>query len=72
MSHYEGVILRVGTHRTMTESNRGAESAVEAARILESMGTRKNMTAVKDALCVLEREVAPVVFALEKIAKEAL
>lgn len=56
----------------MTESNRGAESAVEAARILESMGTRKNMTAVKDALCVLEREVAPVVFALEKIAKEAL
>lgn len=48
----------------------GAKSAVEAARILESMGQQEQLEGVKEALCVLEREMALVSFALEGIAKE--
>jgi HPt (histidine-containing phosphotransfer) domain-containing protein len=48
----------------------GAKSAVEAARILESMGQQEELEGVNEALCVLEREMALVSFALEGIAKE--
>jgi HPt (histidine-containing phosphotransfer) domain-containing protein len=47
----------------------GAESAVEAARVLESMGKLGKLEGVREAFCVLEREIALVSFALEEIAK---
>jgi HPt (histidine-containing phosphotransfer) domain-containing protein len=50
----------------------GAKSAVEAARILESMGREEKLEGVHEALSVLEREMAVVLFALEGIAKEAV
>jgi two-component system sensor histidine kinase/response regulator len=49
----------------------GAKAAVEAAGILESMGKQANLEGVEEALSVLEREMALVLFALEEIAKEA-
>ena len=52
-------------------SSFGANSAVEAARILESMGKQEKLEGVNEALFVLEREMALVLFALEEIAKEA-
>lgn len=52
-------------------SSFGANSAVEAARILESMGKQKKLEGVNEALCVLEREMALVLFALGEIAREA-
>jgi HPt (histidine-containing phosphotransfer) domain-containing protein len=48
----------------------GAQSAVEAAQILESMGRQDKLEGVNEALCVLDREMALVLFALEEIAKE--
>jgi HPt (histidine-containing phosphotransfer) domain-containing protein len=48
-----------------------AKSAVEAARILESMGKEEKLEGINEALCVLEREMALVLFALEAIGKEA-
>ena len=48
----------------------GAKSAVEAARVLESMGKEEKLEEVNGALVVLEREIALVLFALEEIAKE--
>jgi two-component system, sensor histidine kinase and response regulator len=48
----------------------GAKSAVEAAWILESMGKQEKVEGLNEALCVLEREMALVLFALEGIAKE--
>jgi two-component system, sensor histidine kinase and response regulator len=50
----------------------GAKSAIEAAQILESMGKLEKLDGVNEALCVLEREMALVVFTLEAIAKEAV
>jgi HPt (histidine-containing phosphotransfer) domain-containing protein len=47
----------------------GGESAVEAARVLESMGRLRKLEGVREAFCVLEREIALVSFALEEIAK---
>jgi len=49
----------------------GAKSAVEAARILESMGKQEKLEGVDEALGVLEQEMALVSFALESIAKES-
>jgi HPt (histidine-containing phosphotransfer) domain-containing protein len=49
----------------------GAKSAVEAARILESMGKQEKLEGIDEALGVLEREIALVLSALEGIAKEA-
>jgi two-component system, sensor histidine kinase and response regulator len=48
----------------------GAKSAVEAARILESMGRQAKLEGVDEALSMLEREMVPVLFALEEIAKD--
>jgi two-component system, sensor histidine kinase and response regulator len=48
----------------------GAKSAVMAAQILESMGKQEKLEGANEALCVLEREMALVVCALEGIAKE--
>jgi HPt (histidine-containing phosphotransfer) domain-containing protein len=50
----------------------GAKSAIEAARVLESMGKQANLEGVNEAFCVLEREIALVSFALEEIAKETV
>jgi len=50
----------------------GAKSAVEAAQTLESMGKQENLEGVNEALCMLEQEMALVLFALEEIAKEAV
>jgi HPt (histidine-containing phosphotransfer) domain-containing protein len=46
-----------------------AKSAVEAASIIESMGRQEKLEGVKEALCILERELALVSLALEEIAK---
>jgi HPt (histidine-containing phosphotransfer) domain-containing protein len=46
-----------------------AKGAVEAASILESMGRQEKLEGAKEALCVLERELALVSLALEEIAK---
>jgi two-component system, sensor histidine kinase and response regulator len=46
----------------------GANSAVEAARILECMGKEKKLEGLSEALCVLEREMSLVLSALEDIA----
>jgi HPt (histidine-containing phosphotransfer) domain-containing protein len=46
----------------------GVQRAVEAARILESMGKEEELEGANEALGVLEREMALVVFALEEIA----
>jgi two-component system, sensor histidine kinase and response regulator len=48
----------------------GAKCAVETARILESMGKQEKLEGLNEALCALEREMALVVFALEKIRKD--
>jgi HPt (histidine-containing phosphotransfer) domain-containing protein len=48
----------------------GVERAVEAARILESMGRKEELAGVNEALYGLEREMALVLFALEEIATE--
>lgn len=48
----------------------GAQEAVEAARILESMGREKKLEGVAEAVGVLEREIALVSCALEEIAKD--
>jgi HPt (histidine-containing phosphotransfer) domain-containing protein len=50
----------------------GVQRAVEAARILESMGKEEELQGANEALCVLEREMALVVLALEEIAKESV
>jgi HPt (histidine-containing phosphotransfer) domain-containing protein len=50
----------------------GAQCAVDAARILESMGSQEELEGADEALCLLEREMALVVFALEEIAKESV
>ena len=48
----------------------GATSAVEASRILEFMGREENLDGVDEALGVLEREMALVLFALDEIAMD--
>jgi HPt (histidine-containing phosphotransfer) domain-containing protein len=50
----------------------GAKSAVEAAQTLESLGKQENLDGVNEALCVLEQEIALVLFALERLANEAI
>jgi HPt (histidine-containing phosphotransfer) domain-containing protein len=47
-----------------------ADSAVEAARILECMGKTGELAGIDESLCVLEREMAFVSLALEDIAME--
>jgi HPt (histidine-containing phosphotransfer) domain-containing protein len=49
----------------------GAKTAVEAARRLESMGLEENVGGVDEAFAVLERELASVRSALDRIAAEA-
>jgi HPt (histidine-containing phosphotransfer) domain-containing protein len=48
----------------------GAKSAVEAARILESLGRQAKLEGVDEALRVLEREMTMVLLSLKEIAKE--
>jgi two-component system, sensor histidine kinase and response regulator len=46
----------------------GAKRAVEAAHILESMGELNKLEGVREALCVLEHEMDPVLAVLREIA----
>jgi HPt (histidine-containing phosphotransfer) domain-containing protein len=48
----------------------GAKGAVEAARVLESMGRQGNLESLNEALSVLEREMVLVLSALNGIAME--
>ena len=48
----------------------GAREAVEAARILESMGKDQKLEGLTEAVGVLEREIALVSDALKDIAKQ--
>ncbi len=48
----------------------GAKNAAEAARVLESMGRQAKLDGIHEALCALEREMAPVLGSLEEIAKQ--
>lgn len=48
----------------------GVKTAVEAAQTLESMGKREEFAGVEEALCLLEREISLVLFALTQIATE--
>ncbi len=48
----------------------GAKSAAEAARVLEFMGRQARLEGVDEALGVLEREMALVLFSLKEIAQE--
>jgi HPt (histidine-containing phosphotransfer) domain-containing protein len=50
----------------------GAKSAVDAAQNLESMGRERKQEGLGEAFAALEREMALVTSALEKIAEEAV